>query len=158
MFTVETRLKGTPLWSKLDTYPRRDMAETVVKAVNRGKYDARIAVQGESVPVSPPKSAAVWAITDEHVVKGFPTKPKKPGDKPGYMLFNVPIKVVEVRGCHWPQGSGAIKLSRSEKTLSATFPSGDKQSYTPTGARVFIMAKFGAEMGETLCNMLRVSA
>ncbi len=109
------------------------------------------------VPAPLPVTNGCWAVVDQHEVKGFVTEPKNPGDNPGFMRFAIPLKVVEVRNTIWPKGH-VLKLSRSHSAVTVTFPNGEKKSMTLSGAREWMVGRFGQEMGDTLARMTDVQA
>lgn len=96
---------------------------------------------------------AIWCIAEEREVKGFISKDKEGNER--YIPFKVPLTVVEIRATDWPAGT-TIKLSRSATSLTVTYPNGEKESKTPTAARIFLSERFRGDIVDTLRGKLRV--
>lgn len=159
---------ATVVWAdgELDTVSVRKLVRTegkvgaIVGDKKKPLRDRGIKPVHAPAPKAPtpslPVDRACWAIIDQYEVRGFTPEATPTRPDPGFMRFACPVKVVCVKATHWPDGTAPFKMSRSLKSLTVTFPNGEKKSMTPTGGREWLYSRFGGAMGKTLAGMLDV--
>ena len=131
----------------------RSVGEKRRPAADKGRRP----VQATPAKPAPAKGgAATWVVGEPKASKGFVLDPTPKRPDGGFMRFKTPHTVVAVRAAHWGENIAPITLRRSDKSLTVTFPNGEKASHTPTGGRAWLLGKFGPDTGETLCGKLRV--